>query len=68
LRDHLHPGADERDELSDEEKPEIAMPQSAERGQPAAPAILRRYVSARLVSFGGFYLGNSIDDSLSASR
>jgi len=65
LRDHLHPGADKRDQLTDEKKPEIAMPQSAERGQPSAPAILRRNVAAGLVGFGGFYLGNSVDDFLS---
>ena len=41
------------------------MPQGAERGQPAAPAILRRDVSAGLVGFGGFYLGDSVDDFLS---
>jgi hypothetical protein len=61
LRDHLHPGADQRDQLSDEEEPEIAMPQRAERGQPAAPAVLRRDVSAGLVGFGGLYLGDSVD-------
>jgi hypothetical protein len=61
LRDHLHPGADQRDQLSDEKEPEIAMPQRAERSQPAAPAILRRDVSAGLVGFGGLYLGDSVD-------
>ena len=65
LRDHLHPGADQRDQLSDEEEPEIAMPQRAEGGQPAAPAILCRDVSAGLVGFGGFYLGDRVDDLLS---
>src|ERR1700722_8528488 len=37
------------------------MPQRAERSQPAAPAILRRDVSAGLVGFGGFYLRNCVD-------
>jgi len=67
LRDHLHPGADQRDQLTDEKKPEIAMPQRAERRQPSAPAILRRDVPAGLVGFGGFYLGDSVDDSLSVT-
>jgi hypothetical protein len=65
LRDHLHPGADQRDQLTDEKKPEIAMPQRAERRQPSTPAILRRDVPAGLVGFGGFYLGDSVDDFLS---
>ncbi len=43
------------------------MAQRAERGQPAAPAILRRDVSASLVGFGGFYLGDSVDVLFSAS-
>jgi hypothetical protein len=51
--------------LSDEKQPEIAMPQCAERGQSAAPGILRGNVAARLVNLGGLYLRNSIDDSLS---
>jgi hypothetical protein len=67
LRDHLHPSADQRDQLTDEKKPEIAMPQRAERRQPSAPAILRGDVSAALVGFGGFYLGDSVDDFLSAT-
>ncbi len=61
LRDHLHPGADQRDQLSDEEEPEIAMPQRAERGQPSAPIVLRRNVAAGLVNFSSFYFRNSID-------
>jgi hypothetical protein len=61
LRDHLHPGADQRDQLADEEEPEIAMPQRAERSEPAAPAILRRDVAARLVNLRGFYFRDSID-------
>jgi hypothetical protein len=65
LRDHLHPSADQRDQLTDEKKPEIAMPQRSERRQPSAPAILRRDVAAGLVGFGGFYLRNSVDDFLS---
>lgn len=44
------------------------MPQSAERRQPSAPAILRRDVAAGLVGFGGFYLGDSVDDFLSMTR
>ena len=40
------------------------MPQRAERRQPAAPAILRRNVAARLVGLGGFYFGHGIDDLL----
>ena len=51
--------------MTDEKKPEIAMPQRAERRQPSAPAILRKDVSAGLISFGGFYLGDSVDDLLS---
>ena len=43
------------------------MAQRAERGQPAAPVILRRNVAAGLVDFGGFYLGDSVDDSLSVT-
>ncbi len=38
------------------------MAQCAERGEPAAPVVLRRNVAAGLVNFGGFYLGDSIDD------
>ena len=38
------------------------MPQRAERGEPAAPVILRGNVAARLVKLGGFYLRNGIDD------
>ena len=41
------------------------MPQRAERRQSSAPAILRRDVPAGLVGFGGFYLGDSVDDFLS---
>jgi hypothetical protein len=59
----LHPGADQRDQLADEEEPEIAVPERAEGCQPSAPAILRRDVPARLVSFSGFYFRNRIDDS-----
>jgi hypothetical protein len=57
----LHPGADQRDQLTDEEESEIAMPQRAERGQPSAPGVLRGNVAARLVGFGGFYFRNCVD-------
>ncbi len=67
LRDGLHPGADQRDQLTDEEEPEVAMPKCAERGQPSAPGVLRGDVAAGLVSFGGFYFGNCVDDLFSES-
>jgi hypothetical protein len=62
LRDHLHPGADQRDQLPDEEEPEIAMPQRAERCQPSAPIVLGKNVPARLINLGGFYFRYRIDD------
>jgi len=64
----LHPGADQRDQLADEEEPEIAVPERAEGCQPSAPAILRRNVPAGLVSFSGFYFRNRIDDYLLLPR
>jgi hypothetical protein len=60
----LHPGADQRDKLADEEEPEITMPQRPERTQPAAPSILRRNVPARLVSLSRLNFRNGIDNSL----
>jgi hypothetical protein len=63
----LHPGADQRDQLADEEEPEVAMPERAERGQPSAPAALRGDVAARLVGFRGFYFRNCVDDLFSES-
>src|SRR5258708_28846061 len=41
------------------------MSQSAERRQPSAPVVLRRNVAASLVSFGGFYFRNCVDDAIS---
>jgi hypothetical protein len=43
------------------------MAHRAKRGQPSAPAILRRNVAARLVGFGGFYFRNRVDDLSSES-
>jgi len=63
----LHPGTDQRDQLADEEQPEITMPQRAERRQPAAPAILRRNVPASLINLSSLNFRNSIDDSLSTN-
>ncbi|MGB8683092.1 MAG: hypothetical protein WCD12_09425 [Candidatus Binatus sp.] len=64
MRDHLHPGADQRDQLPDEEEPEIAMPQRTERGEPAAPVVLRGNVPTRLINLGGFYFRNGIDGAI----
>jgi hypothetical protein len=61
----LHPGTDQRDQLAYEEEPEIAMPQGAERSEPASPTILRGNVAARLVNLRGFYFRDSIDDAFS---
>jgi hypothetical protein len=44
------------------------MPQSSERRQTAAPAILRRNVPARLVSLGRLYLRYRIDDPVPRAR
>jgi hypothetical protein len=64
----LHPGADQRDQLADEEQPKIAMPQRAERRQLSIPDTLRGRVAGFFVSLGGFDFRYGIDVDLSRKK
>src|SRR5215467_3777952 len=52
LGDHLHPGADQRDELAGNEQPVVAIPQRAKQGRQASPRpTLRLFLPAARTAF-----------------